>query len=498
MNFLQQARASLKYSAKFFDLCFLSLGLVALTSCVVGPTYCKPDAAQLSPAKWRWELAEPKDQLAKGAWWSVFHDPVLENLETNAIAGNQNLRAAVARVDQARASARLTRSQFFPELSLDPAVSRQRVSGNEPIPFPFKLKPVYLSTFNVPLDLSYEVDLWGRVRRSFESSRAQAQASAADYQNVLLTLASDVAVNYFILRSLDAEIALLQRTIELREQSVEILKGRFTAGAIGELDVAQAKTELASSRGDLADTERQRAETIDALALLSGQPASAFAVAKEALPADPPAVPIGLPSTVLERRPDVAAAERRLASKNAQIGVARAAYFPVVYLTGQAGFLSGDAGKLFTGDSFTWSLGPSVSFPVFTAGRTAATVKQAESSYQETLANYRQTAFTAFKEVEDSLAQIRFWSQQAGAQAEALESARHVTELTRARYQAGVLTYFEVVNAQRDELQIQRQEAQLTASRFAATVRLIKSLGGGWEQAGNNRSLLQSPADLKN
>jgi len=264
------------------------------------------------------------------------------------------------------------------------------------------------------------------------------------------------------------------------------------------LDVAQAKTELASSRGDLADTERQRAETIDALALLSGQPASAFAVAKEALPADPPAVPIGLPSTVLERRPDVAAAERRLASKNAQIGVARAAYFPVVYLTGQAGFLSGDAGKLFTGDSFTWSLGPSVSFPVFTAGRTAATVKQAESSYQETLANYRQTAFTAFKEVEDSLAQIRFWSQQAGAQAEALESARHVTELTRARYQAGVLTYFEVVNAQRDELQIQRQEAQLTASRFAATVRLIKSLGGGWEQAGNNRSLLQSPADLKN
>ena len=475
MNFLRRARACLRFFC-----------LAMLPSCAVGPAYHKPDLAQLSPVQWRWKPAEPKDQLPKGPWWNVFHDPVLANLETNAAAGNQNLRAAVARVDQARAAARLARSQFFPELSLDPAVSRQRVSGNEPIPFPIKIKPIDLNTFSVPLDLSYEVDLWGRVRRSFESRRAQAQASAADYQNILLALTSDVAVNYFILRSLDVETAILRRAIELREQSVQILRGRFTAGVIPEMDVAEAKTELASARSDLADAERQRAETLDALALLCGKPASTFVVADGLLPAEPPAVPVGLPSSVLERRPDVAAAERALASRSAQIGIARAAYFPVVYLTGQAGFLSGDAGKLFTGDSFTWSLGPSVSFPVFTAGRVTATVRQAESSYQEALANYRQTAFTAFKEVEDSLAQIKFWSRQAAAQTEALDSARRVTDLTRARYEAGVLTYFELVNAQRDELQFQRQEAQLAASRFAATVRLIKSLGGGWDQAGNN------------
>jgi multidrug efflux system outer membrane protein len=324
------------------------------------------------------------------------------------------------------------------------------------------------------------------VRRSFESARAEAQAGAADYQNVLLTLTAEVAVNYFLLRSLDAQIAVLRRAVELREESAQILRGRFTAGAIPEIDAAQAATEAASARADLADTARQRAETVDALALLCGKPASTFGIAGGPLRGEPPGVPIGLPSTVLERRPDIAAAERTLASRNAQIGVARAAYFPVVHLTGQAGFLSGDASTLFAGDSFAWSLGPGVSFPVFTAGRTAATVKQAQSSYQEALANFRQTAFSAFKEVEDSLAQITFWTQQAAAQTEALTAARRVTALTRARYEAGVLTYFDVVNAQRDELQFERQDAQLAASRFAAVVRLIKSLGGGWEQAAND------------
>lgn len=486
MNLLTVIRALWRFSGKSSGARLLFLWLVGLTSCAVGPNYRKPETTDLAPSAWRWKLAEPKDQLPKGPWWNVFNDPVLADLETNAVAGNENLRAAVARVDQARAAGRIARSQFFPDLSLDPAVSRQRVSGNEPIPFPFKLKPVYLSTFNVPLDLSYEVDLWGRVRRSFESARAAAEASAADYQNILLTLTSDVAVNYFLLRSLDAEIAVLRRTVELRGQSVQILQGRFNAGTIPELDVAQATTELASTRADLADTERQRAETLDALALLCGRAASSFDVAGGPARTEPPAVPLGLPSSVLERRPDIASAERTLASRNAQIGVARAAYFPVVHLAGQAGFLSGDAGKLFTGDSFTWSLGPSVSLPVFTAGRTAANVRQAESSYQEALADYRQTAFTAFKEVEDSLAQITFWKEQAGAQSEALNSARRVTRITRARYEAGVLTYFEVINAQRDELQFERQDAELTAHRFAAVVRLIKSLGGGWDVAAND------------
>jgi multidrug efflux system outer membrane protein len=460
-------------------LCACPLLFLA-ASCAVGPDYQAPVAAQLAPPGWHWKLAEPKDAAPKGDWWNVFNDPALAALETSALAGNQDLRAAVARVDQARAAARLTRSQFFPELSLDPSFSRQRVSGNEPLPFPVKLKPVYLDTYSVPLDLSYEIDLWGRVRRSFESARAQAGASAADCQNVLLTLTADVAVNYFLLRSLDAQIAALDRAVQLRADSVRILNARFAAGSIPEMDAARAQTDLAATRADLADTTRQRAETLDALALLCGEPASSFTLPAATAAEEPPLVPIGIPSDVLERRPDVAAAERDLAAKNAQIGVARAAYFPILRLTGQGGCLSGEANNLFTMDSLTFSLGPSVSLPIFTAGRTAAQVRQAEASCREALANYQQAALTAFQEVEDSLAQITFWNQQAAAQTDALNSARRVTLLTKARCDAGLLTEFELVDAQRSELQQQRQAAELSGRRFAATVRLIKALGGSW------------------
>ncbi|MGA2540793.1 MAG: efflux transporter outer membrane subunit [Verrucomicrobiota bacterium] len=462
---------------------FLSAGLLLLVaaSCTVGPTYQPPVPAQIAPADWHWKLAEPGDALPKGDWWNVFHDPVLAGLESNALAANQNLRAAVARVDQARAAARLARSQFFPELSLDPSLSRQRVSGNEPLPFPVKLKPVYLDAYNVPLDLSYEIDLWGRVRRSFQSAAAQAQAAVADSRNILLTLAADIAVNYFLLRSLDAQIAAQDGGLQLREDSVRILQGRYDAGTIPELDAAQAKAELAAARSDLADLRRQRAETLDALALLCGQPASSFTLTASPLAASPPLVPVGIPSSVLERRPDIAAAERNLAAKSAQIGVARAAWFPVVRLTGQAGYLSGQANNLFNLDSLAFSFGPGASLPLFTAGRTAAQVRQAQSAYQESLASYQQAALTAFKEVEDSLAQITFWTAQAAAQADALASARRVTQLTQARYDAGLLAEFEVVTARRAELQQERQTAELTGRRYAATIRLIKALGGGWQ-----------------
>jgi len=455
--------------------------LLLAASCAVGPDYKAPVAAQLAPSEWRWKVAEPRDALPKGPWWNVFHDPILSDLESNALAGNQDLRAAVARVDEARAAARLTRGQFFPELSLDPAFDRERVSGNEPLPFPVKLKPVWLDTYSVPLDLSYEVDLWGRVRRSFESARAQAQASAADSQNVLLTLTADVAVNYFLLRSLDSQIAALDRIVQSRADSLRILSARFAAGAIPETAAAAAETDLAAARGDLADTTRQRAETLDALALLCGRPASAFTLPAGTAEEAPPLVPVGIPSDVLERRPDIAAAERDLAAKNAEIGAARAAYFPIVRLTGQGGWLSGKADNLFNMDSMTFSLGPSVSLPLFTGGRTAAEVRQAEASSREALARYRQTALTAFKEVEDSLAQITFWEQQAAAQADALKSARRAAGLTQDRCDAGVLTELEVRDAERAVLQQERQAAALSASRYAATVRLIKSLGGGWD-----------------
>jgi multidrug efflux system outer membrane protein len=342
---------------------------------------------------------------------------------------------------------------------------------------------MHLNTFSVPLDLSYEVDLWGRVRRSLESAQAQAEAGVADYHNVLLTLTADVAANYFTLRSLDDEIVVLRRTVELRDKSVHILNDRFKIGTISETDLARSKTELASAKVELSDVARQRAETLNAIALLCGKPASAFEIHERPATAEPPVIPVGLPSSLLERRPDIASSERNLAAKNAQIGVARAAYFPVLHLTGQAGYLSSSLDNLFSNGSRIWSFGPSVSLPLFTGGRTAASVDQAKASYEENLANYRQTVLTAFKEVEDSLAQIVFANERAVAQDEALASAERVNTLAKARYEAGAISSFELLDTERNKLQYERQKSQTEGQRFGAVVRLIKALGGGWERS---------------
>ncbi|MGO9013456.1 MAG: efflux transporter outer membrane subunit [Dissulfurispiraceae bacterium] len=460
--------------------------LAVLCSCAVGPDYKRPDVTNITPTDWRWKIAEPKDTIPKGEWWKLFKDPALDELEDGAVSNNQNLRAAVARIDEYLAAARLSRGRLFPELSLDPSFSRQRTSAHQPIPIPlpsqFKEVSMQLNSFSVPLDLSYEVDLWGRVRRSLESAKAQAQASVADYHNVLLALTADVAADYFRVRSLDAEIAVLRRTVELRDETVRILSDRFTTGTVPESDLAQAKTELASAKAGLADTARQRAETQNAIALLCGRPASSFEIHKCPLTAEPPVIPAGLPSSLLERRPDIARAERNLAAKNAQIGVARAAYFPVLHLTGQAGYLSDSVDNLFLYGNRIWSFGPGVSLPLFTGGRTAADVDQAKASYDEGLADYRQTVLTAFKEVEDSLAQIVFTNEQAAAQDEALASAERVNILAKARYEAGAISRFELLDAERNKLQYELQKARIEGQRFGASVRLIKALGGGWEK----------------
>jgi multidrug efflux system outer membrane protein len=457
--------------------------LLTLCSCAAGPDYLRPEVKDITPADWRWKIAEPRDEVPKGEWWKVFGDARLDELEASALAGNQDLRAAVARVDEARSAARISRSRFLPDLSLDPLVKRERTSGNLPTPVPFDIPVGHVNTFSFPFDLSYEVDLWGRVRRSFEAARAQAQASVSDYQNALLTLTADVAVNYFLVRALDAEIGALQRTIESREETFRILNGRFLAGTLPEIEVVNAKRELASARADLADAKRRRAETIHALALLCGRSAWAFEIAEQPDAAVPPDIPVGLPSSLLERRPDIARAERTLAGKNAQIGVAKAAYFPVLRLTGQAGYLSTEADSLFTDPSRVWSIGPSISFPLFTAGRTAADVGRAEALYRESLAAYRQVVLVAFKEVEDSLAQIALRNEEAGAQAEALTAAVQAKELAKARYETGAASQLEWLDADRKSLQNERRLAQLGAQRFAATVHLIKALGGGWEGA---------------
>jgi multidrug efflux pump len=448
----------------------------------VGPDYKAP--VNTVPPEYKavalgsWKEGEPLDKLPKDNWWVVFEDRELNQLEEQAIQANQNLKAAVARVEQARATARVARSELMPQANFNPSLYRQRYSPNQDPSF----GNITANTFNVPLDLSYEVDLWGRVRRSFESARADAQASLADYYNVLLTLQSDVAQNYFTLRAVDEENAIVASTVGLRNEQVRLVRSRFQGGIGNDLDIARAETELATTEADAAELARRRTELENALGILVGSNPSTFRLA--AHPSGwnpkPPEIPAGLPAELLERRPDVAQAERQLASANARIGVAKAAFFPVLNLTASGGYLSGDVNNLFNWESRTWTVGPSLSLPIFAGGRNRANYKKARAAYEESVALYRQRVLVAFGDVEDSLSGIRHLSDEAAAQERAVTNSQRAANLAEDRYRSGIVSYLDVVDANRDVLQAQRSDAQLTGQRLAITVQLIKALGGGW------------------
>jgi multidrug efflux system outer membrane protein len=383
-------------------------------------------------------------------------------------------------VDQARATARVARGEFFPSLSLDPSYQRQRYSANQ-VP---NFGAITADTFHAPLDLSYEVDLWGRVRRGFEGARAESQASLAAFYNVLLTLQADVAQNYFRLRALDAEVATVYATLDLRREQVRLVKSRFEGGIGSELDFARAETELASTEAEFASLQRSRAELENALAILTGTIPSSFKLkALTVTNWNPPTpeIPAGLPADLLERRPDVAQAERQLASANAKIGMAKAAFFPVITLTGSGGFVSGDINNLFNWDSHTWSIGPSLSLPIFAGGRNRANLKRSKAAFEEAVANYRQQVLVAFGEVENSLSSTRYLMTQAAAQQRAVESSRRAADRAKDRYVSGVVGYLEVVDADREALLSERANAQLAGLRLITAVQLIKALGGGWD-----------------
>lgn len=476
----------MKTGISIIPLAFV-LVVASIGGCVSGPDYQKPETAQIAPTDWRWKIAEPGDALPKGDWWVLYADAELDRLERAALSENQSLKAALARVEQARAAAGISRSQLFPTVTGNAAYQHQRLSGNRPLPIstPMNVEPMAQDSHSVSLDMIYEIDLWGRVRRSDESALALLEANKADYDSVLLTLTADVAINYFSLRAKDAEIETLQKAVTLREESAKILRDRFQNGLIPEIDSTQAETELAQARADLAETKRQRADFFNALALLCGEAPANLALGQDLtpLPANPVAVPAGLPSSLLERRPDISAAERRLAAKNAQIGVARAAYFPSVSLTGSGGFLSTDATNLFVNDSAVWSLGPKVSLPLFTAGRTRSEVERATAAYDEAMANYRQSVLAAFREVEDALAAIQFLSEQDLAVNKAVAFARKTADLARERYAAGFVDYMTVANAERNYLAQERQSTKLRAQRYAASVKLVKALGGSFAES---------------
>jgi multidrug efflux system outer membrane protein len=449
----------------------------------VGPDYKSPTnsfpsgykAAELGS----WKEGRPLDGVTKGNWWEVFGDPALNQLEAQAVRENYELKSAVASVSQARATARVARSELLPSVNLEPSWIRQRYSPNQVPSF----GNITANSFSVPLDLSYEIDLWGRVRRSFESARADAQASLADYYNVLLTLESDVAQNYFGLRALDAEIATVTSTVGLRREQVNLVRSRFEGGIGNELDIARAETELATTEAEAASLAKRRTELENALAILTGVDPSTFR-----LPANtpsnwnpaPPEIPAGLPAELLERRPDVAEAERSLASANAKIGVAKAAFFPVVTLTASGGYLSGELESVFNWESRVWSIGPSISLPIFAGGRNMANYRRSQAAFEEAVARYRQQVLVAFGDVENSLSGIRHLADESAAQQRAVAQSRRAADLAAQRYRSGIVAYIEVIDANRDALQAERDNAQLAGQRLITTVQLIKALGGGW------------------
>ncbi len=449
----------------------------------VGPDYHRPDAP--ASAAWRdldetvsWKAGTPADAFARGEWWKLYSDPVLNDLEDRALTANQNLQAAAARVEEARAAAGLARSDYWPQIAAVPLVVREQASTTVPNAL---IQPL-ATTYRAPLVASWEIDLFGRVRRLSESARAEAEASAATFEAVRLSLTAELATTYFSLRALDRESTLIADGVELRRRALELVTSRRHSGAATDFDVARAETELASTQAEAAATANRRSVLQNALAELAGIPASEFKLAPGPLDfgVAVPRAPAGLPSELLERRPDVAAAERELAAANARIGVAKAAFFPAISLTGSAGFASGDIDHLFQADSRAWFVGPSVYLPIFQGGRNRANLARSRAAFEESVAGYRQAVLVAFREVQDALTGTRLLAEQSVAQERALTAARRVGELAQKRYDAGYVNYFEVIDAQRTVLSTERGSAQLAAQRLNNSVALIKALGGGW------------------
>jgi len=465
------------------------LGALACTllaaGCTVGPRYQRPSVqtpgAFKEPPPAGWKNAAPSDDISKGDWWAIFKDPDLAALENEAIKKNQTVKAALSRVDQARAIARLTRADLFPSVGFDPSAIRSLESANRPLAPPSPAVAFTSNTFTLPLDVSYEVDLWGRVRRSVESARATAQASAADYENILLSLEGEVAQDYFYLRYVDADRAILRNNIQLLEKTLALVRVRHDGGVASGLDVSEAETLLATTQADYAGLARQRAQYEHALAVLLGRPAAEFSLPEAPFALEPPVIPAGLPSDLLERRPDVAGAKRQMAALNAQIGVARAAFFPQLSLTGSAGYQSANLATLVNLPSAAWSVGAALAAPIYEGGRLKANLERARAAFEESEANYRQQVLVAFREVEDSLSDLHVLEDQEEAQERAVQSAQSTADISTSRYKEGLANYLEVIDAQRTVLQNQRLVAQIREQRLAASVQLIKALGGGWK-----------------
>jgi NodT family efflux transporter outer membrane factor (OMF) lipoprotein len=467
----------------------LVLLFVALEGCTVGPKYVKPTVPSTStykeepPASFKesdqWQPAHPGDQAGRGNWWEVFGDPQLNRLEEQIASSNQSLKVAEARFREARAAIRFNRAAQFPTISTAPGASYVKSSDFSPN-FPTKIQQSSKGDFELPIDLSYELDLWGRVRRSVAAAREEAQATAADYETAKLSLEAELALDYFELRSADAQKQLLDDTVKAYTDNLHLTLNRFKGGVAPKADVAQAQTQLDTTRVQDTDVTVQRAQFEHAIAILIGKPPAEFTLAAAPLSYQPPNTPIGLPSELLQRRPDIAAAERRVAEANQQIGIARAAYFPTVTLGGTAGFSGSQGSNWFSWPSGFWAVGPTLAQTLFDAGRRRATSESARANYDASVATYRQTSLTAFQEVEDNVAALRILESEAQQQEQAVASSKDSLHFFTNRYKGGVDTYLQVITAQTLELANERNAIDIQRRRLDASVLLIKALGGGW------------------
>jgi NodT family efflux transporter outer membrane factor (OMF) lipoprotein len=462
-------------------LAALGLAALLLGGCMVGPDYARPDAPSTPAYKESdgWKVAQPSDALPRGAWWALFNDPVLHDLEEQVAVANQDLKIAEARLREARAAVRFNRAGLFPTISSTFGPSALRESAHQPF-LPSGSRGGSSGDILLSLDMSYEVDLWGRVRRTVAASRNEMQATAADLETARLSLQAELAIDYFELRAADAQQRLLNATVKAFEDALRLTEDRYRGGAAPEADVAQAQTQLDTTRVQATDIAVQRAQLEHAIAILIGRPPAAFSLPPRALDHRPPDIPTGVPSQLLERRPDIAAAERRVAEANEGIGIARAAYYPTVLLNASVGFEGSSFGNLLNASSLIWAVGASITQTIFDGGRRRATSEAARAAYDATVAAYRQTTLDAFQQVEDNLVALRVLQEEAQQQRRAVQSAQLSLQLFTNRYRGGVDNYLQVITAQTVALQNQRNEIDILRRRIDASVLLVKALGGGW------------------
>lgn len=457
---------------------------VLLTACNVGPQYTRP-SAPVPPAykevgapniEGDWKPAHPSDDASRGKWWEAYKDPQLNALEERVNISNQNVAASAAAVQAARALIREARTQYFPTITANPSITNSRISTGFGKPI-----GVAFPTYSLPFEASWEPDLWGRVRNTVKSNTFAAQASVADLENVRLSAQSDLATDYYELRAQDALKQLLDSTVAAYQEALDLNRDLLTSGLGADEAVAQAEAQLKATQAQDTNLGVLRAQYEHAIAMLTGQPASAFALPADNLKAEPPSIPLGVPAQLLERRPDIAAAERAVAQANAQIGLAKVAYYPAITLGATAGLQSVSIANWLTWPSRIWSVGPALAETLFDAGLRKATVQQFQATYDQTVANYRETVLTAFQQVEDNLAALRILIQVIEQQDSAIESARRSLQEAEVRYKAGLDPYLNVITAQTVLLNDQQAAVNFRMQRMVASVQLIKALGGAWD-----------------